>query len=142
MPVPGPACCISWCRPPFPGLLEARHDWPSLKAPSGVQNGPGPRLEALRNLRLFLLADCPTCSSCNLVLERPDGPRVPAGSCVILVEMGCSRGPPTVDELAARAAARGYKRGAHRKKDELRGQEKHHTTTTKNQDGTLHRYVL
>ena len=56
--------------------------------------------------------------------------------------MGRSRGPLTADGLAARAAARGYKRGQHREKDQLRGQEKHITSTKKNQDGTLHRYVL
>jgi hypothetical protein len=32
--------------------------------------------------------------------------------------------------------------GANRQRDELRGQEKHITSTKKNQEGTLRRYVL
>ena len=135
----------SRCRPPFLGLFEVGHRVAPSVGPLGVENGPAPRFagrEALRNIRLFHIVDCPTRPSCNLVLKRPDGPRVPPCSLVILVAMGCSRGPPTIDELAARAAARGYKRGAHRQRDELRGQEKHITSTKKNQEGTLHRYVL
>jgi hypothetical protein len=66
--------------------------------------------EAFKNVGLFYIANCPTCSSCKFVLERPDGPRVAPFSFLIPVEMGGSRGPPKIDELAARAAARGYKR--------------------------------
>jgi hypothetical protein len=48
----------------------------------------------------------------------------------------------TADELLlARAEANGYQRGAHREADEVRGRDKH-VSKTKNQDGTLRRYVL
>ena len=48
----------------------------------------------------------------------------------------------TADELLlARAEANGYRRGVHRESDQVRGREKHITTTKKNQDGTLRRYV-
>ncbi|KIW99701.1 uncharacterized protein Z518_11114 [Rhinocladiella mackenziei CBS 650.93] len=53
-----------------------------------------------------------------------------------------TRRPPTVDELVARAAARGYKRGAHIEKDKVRKQGKHNSTTKTNQNATLHRYDL
>jgi hypothetical protein len=48
----------------------------------------------------------------------------------------------TADELLARAEANGYKRGAHKVADEVRGQEKHVKKTKKDQDRTLRRYVL
>jgi hypothetical protein len=50
---------------------------------------------------------------------------------------------PTVDELLfARAEANGYRRGVHRELDQVRSREKHISTTKKNQDGTLRRYIL
>ncbi|MCJ1474750.1 hypothetical protein MMC13_003410 [Lambiella insularis] len=49
----------------------------------------------------------------------------------------------TADELLhSRAEANGYKRGAHKEADEVRGSEKHVTKTKKDQEATLRRYVL
>lgn len=49
---------------------------------------------------------------------------------------------PTADELIARAAANGYRRGAHREHDEIRHREKHVKKTKRDQDATLGRYVM
>jgi hypothetical protein len=47
-----------------------------------------------------------------------------------------------VDELLARARANGYKRGAHRAADKIRGRGKHVKKAIKDQDRPLKRYVL
>ena len=48
----------------------------------------------------------------------------------------------TAAELLAQAEAKGYKRGAHAELDQVRNREKHVKKTKKDQDATLHRYVL
>ena len=70
---------------------------------------------------MFVLSRSPTTRLLyrTLVLKRPDGPRVPPYSFIILVKIGYLRGSSIIDELAARAVARGYKREVNRKKDEL-----------------------
>ena len=45
------------------------------------------------------------------------------------------------DELWARAEANGYKRGAHKEADKVRGRGKHVTKTKKDQIRTIKRYV-
>ena len=45
-------------------------------------------------------------------------------------------------ELAARAKANGYQRGAHRNKDSLRDRNKHVDKVKRDQDAALDRYVL
>ena len=45
-------------------------------------------------------------------------------------------------ELAARAKANGYQRGAHRDKDSLRDRNKHVDKVKRDQDAALDRYVL
>jgi hypothetical protein len=48
----------------------------------------------------------------------------------------------TPDELKARAAANGYRRGAHREEDCRRDGNKHLDKTKKNQNITLGHYVM
>ena len=52
------------------------------------------------------------------------------------------RQPLCADQLLARANANGYKRGAHKEQDQIRGKEKHIAKTKKDQDATLKRYVM
>jgi hypothetical protein len=47
----------------------------------------------------------------------------------------------TTADLVAKAAANGYKRGAHTEQDKMRRPEKHVDKTKINQDATLNRYV-
>jgi hypothetical protein len=47
-----------------------------------------------------------------------------------------------VEELFAQAEANGYQRGAHVERDQVRNKEKHGDKTKKDQNATLHRYVL
>jgi hypothetical protein len=49
--------------------------------------------------------------------------------------------PPRAD-LVAQAEAKGYQRGAHKERDQIRHREKHVTKTKRDQDTTLKRYVL
>jgi hypothetical protein len=50
---------------------------------------------------------------------------------------------PTADEiLLARAEANDYKRRVHKEADKVCGRGKHVAKTKKDQDRTLHRYVL
>ena len=48
----------------------------------------------------------------------------------------------TAEELLAQAEAKGYKRGAHAERDQVRNREKHVKKVIKDQDRTLRRYVL
>jgi hypothetical protein len=48
----------------------------------------------------------------------------------------------TVANLLAQAAANGYKKGAHKERDQIRHREKHVEKTRGDQNATLKRYVL
>jgi hypothetical protein len=49
---------------------------------------------------------------------------------------------PDPNELLARAKAKGYQKGAHKEKDQVRNRHKHVNKTKKDHDATLNRYVL
>ena len=80
--------------------------------------GPPPRFEgrgAFRIISSFLPYRLPLLSlfilhphPCSQTVLHLYASRL---SALAFVRIGCTRGPPTVDGLAARAAAPGYKRG-------------------------------
>jgi hypothetical protein len=49
---------------------------------------------------------------------------------------------PDPKGLFARAKAKGYQRGAHKEKDQVRNRHKHVDKTKKDHDAMLNRYVL